>query len=339
MLIPSGDYKSYLDIVRDASIEVNEIPSFMFLFPSMPSWERRVSNAESFCEHGDFALQHFVHADQSNSQVCYVKEPRAWISDYSPNLQNAVYPTANKLLNNIELNEALQIIRFDPDATDEVGIHTRRIYIGNPNGASILALIRAVPATQVDGFRKLLAGYFATPPVPSLMLIDSDWWPPASFIIAFNLPFFAISTTERQDHRKCGTNKNLRAQYSLEFLLLEESTSGEEFQEATNSFGNLVLQEGVFSVMITGQSDNYWTAICLDDDFFDEHPRLCDDEIPASDPIIQIPPPSPGGFWSPRAYALQALVLQLGKIIEYHEDVRYHLKISLDHYVSYIAAS
>lgn len=45
--------------------------------------------------------------------------------------------------------------------------------MSNPNGSSILALIRGVPATQVDGFWKLLAGYFTTPPVPSLVLIDS----------------------------------------------------------------------------------------------------------------------------------------------------------------------
>jgi hypothetical protein len=153
------------------------------------------------------------------------------------------------------------------------------------------------------------------------------------------LPFFAISTTERQDHRKCGANKNLRASYSLEFLHLEESASGEESQENATSSDSLILQEGVFSLMVTGQSDDYWTAVCLDDDFFDEDPRLCDDETPAVDPIIQIPPPNTRNFWSPRAYALLALVLQLEKIIEYHEDVQYHLKISLDRYVSYITAS
>lgn len=91
--------------------------------------------------------------------------------------------------------------------------------------------------------------------------------------------------------------------------------------------------------MVTGQSDNYWTAICLSDEFFEEDPGLLDDEIPPVDPIIQIPPPSAGKFWSPRAYALLALGLQLKKIIEHHRDVHYHLKISLDRYVSGIPAS
>lgn len=91
--------------------------------------------------------------------------------------------------------------------------------------------------------------------------------------------------------------------------------------------------------MVTGQSDNYWTAICLNDEFFEEDPRLLDDEIPPVDPIIQIPPPSAGNFWSPRAYALLALGLQLEKIIEHHRDVHYHLKISLNRYVSSISAS
>ncbi|KAL9574383.1 hypothetical protein ACKAV7_001537 [Fusarium commune] len=326
------DYTSVLEIARSIGSEAGEIPSFMFISPNMPSWERHVSNAESFCEHGDFALQHFVPTDQSNSRLSYAQEPRAWVSDNSSSLQNHVSPGVNKILNNTELKEVLQIKPFGPDATDEVAVYTRRVYISNPNGASILALIRAVPVIQADGFRKLLASYFTTPPLPSLMLIDSDWWPPASFIIAFNLPFFAISTTERQDHRKCGVNKNLRASYSLEFLHLEKSAPGEESQESTTSSDNLVLQEGVFSLMVTGQSDDYWTAVCLDDDFFDEDPRLCDEETPAVDPIIQIPPPSLGSFWSPRAYALLALVLQLEKIIEYHEDIQHHLKISLDRY-------
>ncbi|KAI3574145.1 hypothetical protein IWW34DRAFT_836884 [Fusarium oxysporum f. sp. albedinis] len=334
MLMPRGDYKSFLDIMRDFELETVEIVSFMLPYPKTPCWERCVSNAESFCEHGDFALREFVSVDRSTSQLSYAQQPKTWVSDSSPSSQNAVSPSVNRILNNFELKEALQ--RFDPDVTEEVAAYTRRVYMSNPNGSSILALIRGVPATQVDGFRKLLAGYFTTPPVPSLVLIDSDWWPPASFIIAFNLPFFAISTTERQDYRKCGPNKNLRARYSLEFLRLEESACGEEVQEDTNSSDNLVLHEGVFSFMVTGQSDNYWTAICLNDEFFEEDPGLLDDEIPPVDPIIQIPPPSAGNFWSPRAYALLALGLQLEKIIEHHRDVHYHLKISLDRYNSMI---
>ncbi|KAF5565332.1 arginyl-tRNA synthetase [Fusarium phyllophilum] len=332
------DYKSLIEIVRSVGIESGEIPSFMFSSPNMPSWERRVSNAESFCEHGDFALQHFVPADESNSRRAYAQEPRAWISDNSSSFQNPVSSGVNKIrtLNNTELKDFLQVKPFGPDATDDVPVHTRRVYISNPNGASILALIRTVPAPQADGFRKLLAGYFTTPPVPSLMLIDSDWWPPASFIIAFNLPFFAISTMERQDHRKCGADKNLRASYSLEFLHLEESSSGEESWDNTTRSDTLVLQGGVFSLMVTGQSDEYWTAVCLNDDFFEEDQHVLDDETLDVDPIIQIPSLSPRNSWSPRAYALLALEQQLEKIIEYHEDVHHHLKISLDRYVSIV---
>ncbi|KAF4478591.1 hypothetical protein FAGAP_12293, partial [Fusarium agapanthi] len=220
-------YTSFLELARSSGSEAGEIPVFMFISPNMSSWERRVSNAESFCEHEDFALQHFVPADKSNSRLNYAQEPKAWVSDYSSSFQNTVSPGVTQILNNTELKNFLQIKPFGPDATDEVPVHTRRVYISNPNGASILALIRAVPVAQTDGFRKLLAGYFTTPPVPSLMLIDSlsdfehvwqDWWPPTSFKIAFNLPFFAISATERQDHRKCGADKNLRASYSLDFL-------------------------------------------------------------------------------------------------------------------------
>lgn len=56
MLMPRGDYKSFLDIMRDFELETVEIVSFMLPYPKTPCWERCVSNAESFCEHGDFAL-------------------------------------------------------------------------------------------------------------------------------------------------------------------------------------------------------------------------------------------------------------------------------------------
>ncbi|KAF5627182.1 hypothetical protein F25303_10891 [Fusarium sp. NRRL 25303] len=331
------DYSSLLELVRSVGSQSGEIPSFMNNPPNMPSWKHRVSNAESFCEHGDFALQHFVPAYKSNARLNYVQEPRVWVSDNSSSFENPVSSGVNKIkiMNNTELKDFLQVKPFGPDATDEVPIHTRRVYISNPNGASILALIRAVPAAQADGFRKLLASYFTAPPVPSLMLIDSDWWPPASFIIAFNLPFFTISTAERQDHRKCDADKNLRASYSLEFLHLEEPSPSEESWGNASSSNTLILQEGVFSLMVTGQSDEYWTAVCLDDDF-KEDPCLFDDETLAVDPIIQIPPLSPRNFWSPQAYALLSLEQQLEQIIEYHEDVQHHLKKSFDRYISII---
>jgi hypothetical protein len=109
MLKLRRDYTSLLEIVRSIGSEAGEIPSFMFISPNMPSWERRVSNAESFCEHGDFALQHFVPADQSNSRLSYAQEPRAWVSDNSSSFQNTVSPGVNKILNNTELKEVLQI--------------------------------------------------------------------------------------------------------------------------------------------------------------------------------------------------------------------------------------
>ncbi|KAI8417995.1 hypothetical protein FOFC_00557 [Fusarium oxysporum] len=273
------EYRAFLDVIRsccgdDDGGPVDEIIAFMMPYPSSTSWERCVSNTEDFCEHGSFALQHFIQADQRDPRLGVAQEPRAWVLDNSPSSQDAASPTLNRALTNIELKEALQLHkygqRFNENATDNVAAYTRRVYISNPNGASILALMRALPPLQVDGFRKLLSGYLTTALVPSLMLIDS---------------------------------------------------------------------EAVFSFVISGRSDNYWTAICLNDDSFDEYPRIDDDDITdvPTDPIIMKPDMgNPDLMWSPRSYALLALASQLEKIIEYHKDVQFHLSISLDHYGSMI---
>lgn len=52
-------------------------------------------------------------------------------------------------------------------------------YISNPNGASILALLRAVSPSQVDDLRNLLANYLEISPTPILSLqlsvCDNVW--------------------------------------------------------------------------------------------------------------------------------------------------------------------
>jgi hypothetical protein len=92
--------------------------------------------------------------------------------------------------------------------------------------------------------------------------------------------------------------------------------------------------------MVTGHSEHYWTAICLDDDFFDEDSRLTsEDEIErvencSEDPII-LQAELGANRWRPRSYSLAALAKELEKIVDYHKEIQESLKSSIDHYVSF----
>lgn len=46
-------------------------------------------------------------------------------------------------------------------------------YIKNPNGASVVALIKTTPASQIEGFRDLFADYITPTPEPKFILRQS----------------------------------------------------------------------------------------------------------------------------------------------------------------------
>jgi hypothetical protein len=165
-----------------------------------------------------------------------------------------------------------------------------------------------------------------------------DWWGGASFVIAFNLPFFAIDTQNRHDNRTfSGGKQKLRASYDLDFLYFADRALA-DLQENSTPDHHPILHEAVYSFILTGCSENYWTAVCLDDDYFDEESRLADEEEIEhvedcqDDPIIFQAELETTRL--PRSYALTALAKELEKIVEYHGDIQECLKTSIDHYVS-----
>lgn len=46
-------------------------------------------------------------------------------------------------------------------------------YIKNPNGASVAAVVKTTPASQVEGFRYLFADYITSAPEPKFILRES----------------------------------------------------------------------------------------------------------------------------------------------------------------------
>ncbi|EMT61293.1 hypothetical protein FOC4_g10014347 [Fusarium odoratissimum] len=323
MIIPLDENKAYLEVLHATGPEIDEIPAFMTPYPGSPRWERRVLLIEGFCEGADFTLRNFVPDDAGSSRLQDTQEPKAWVA-------------YGHIVNNVELYEIVQQKRFCEDSPEKVPGSSRRIYISNSNGVSILALLRTAPASHVSGFRKLFAGYRDPNPIADLSLSDADWWGAANFVISFNLPFFAIGTQDNQDSRTLSENQYLRGQYDLDYLYLRDETATADQQINTSFHERAVLHEAVYSHVITGRSEHYWTAVCLDGVFFEEEPRRAEEEIveASEDPvIIQVELKATGTTRSPRAYALAYLEKELEKIVEYHGNVQDWFSKSLDRYV------
>ncbi|KAJ4058933.1 hypothetical protein NW756_000492 [Fusarium oxysporum] len=211
LIIPLDENKAYLEVLHATGLEIDEIPAFMTPYPSSPRWERRVLLVEGFCEGADFRLRNFVPDDASSSRLQDTQEPKAWVSD-----RNLIHPrngqsrrAYGRIVNNVELYEIVQQKQFCEDLPEKVPGSSRRIYISNPNGVSILALLRTAPASHVSGFRKLFAGYLNPNPIADLSLSDANWWGAANFVISFNLPFFAIDTQDNQDSQLASLEKEL----------------------------------------------------------------------------------------------------------------------------------
>ncbi|KAF4995876.1 hypothetical protein FGRMN_4833 [Fusarium graminum] len=240
--------KAYVDLLRHRNeAEFDEIPAIMGLYPTSAHWDRRVARAEESCEHGDFGLRYFLPDDPGNTRLRNVQEPKAWVSCDTHVPRDGTYSR--------------------PDAKDCF----KQRYVSNPDGASLLALLRATPAFHVDGFRKLLAGHLNPNPVPELTLIDSNSWGGKCFFFCFHLPFVVMSSQGLQDNRTFSVaERSLRTRHDLSFLKLREATPESDSGRSSLDHDAPVLHEAVYSLMITGPSEDHWTAVCLDDDILTE---------------------------------------------------------------------
>nr|RBQ84133.1 hypothetical protein FVER53263_00424 [Fusarium verticillioides] len=322
----SEENRPFIDVFRetyedDEDEETNEVVAFMLRYPSSPRWEDRLTQVSEFCQGADFVIVNFIPDDPNNPRLKDAQEPRAWIFDCHLNPQIPVPPNPlhDRLLTNMEFHEALKQERFSKDSEQEIIGNTRRI---------------RTPASQVEGFRKLFANYLSQSPVPELSLRETDWWG-LGFVIECNLPYLAISTHDRSDTRTLSQDKNLRARDDIDFLNLKSSTTPRDQQQRSCVPDNAVLHVAVFSLMITGRSEQHSTTVCLDDEFFDQESRLMSDEEIESlagreDPITLQPEFKRAR--SPRAYLLVALEGQLERIVDHHANAQDQLKYSIELY-------
>ncbi|RSL88873.1 hypothetical protein CEP52_015067 [Fusarium oligoseptatum] len=336
---PAVENRPFLEVLGANGIEVvDDIACFIQSSLTSARWDRRVSHIERFCAGAGFALLDTIPVDPVNSQL-EARDPEAWVSDRNQVVEALAEPPPDypRILNNNELFQVLQKKRFPEGSQGDIVVPPRRIYITNPNGSSVLAIVKTTPASQVEGFRDLFAGYITPTPEPKFVLRVSDWWC-GCFVISFDIPYYGISSRELQDSRTISNSgKRLRSRQDLDFLLLKGHGLSDE--ESSSFHDEAMLHAAVYSLAVTGKGDKYWTAACLDDDFFDEEPRLASDEETLEldgkmDPILLKAEGNPfkaegNTTKSPRAYALAALAIALYKTVEHHGNIQDWFKASL----------
>ncbi|KAF4457960.1 hypothetical protein F53441_215 [Fusarium austroafricanum] len=343
-VVKSSESSPMVDTLRTvADLNYDEVLTF-FSFHLLPrSLGRQARCIRDFCDDTP-STRDDVRLNDLDKTLSYGgHHPIAWVSDrnWHPDPPKSCvdsHKPYDRVLGNKDLLSILQTSRVSINGHDVKTGPPRRIYINKPDGCSILALIRTTPPSQVPGFRELLANYITEAPKPVMSSREIFWWGSMSFVFSFNLPFFAISTQSQQDTRAlCRGKRPLRARYDLSFLQLENSEH--YFHEGVEpSSSELFLLEGVCSVVVTGQSSQYWTAACLNDDLYDDmdEPRLSTEEDTEpidgeTDPIILKVDYKPQ---SPRAYALAALATTLAKIVDYHKDIQDAFGTSLSYHAT-----
>lgn len=165
-----------------------------------------------------------------------------------------------------------------------------------------------------------------------------NWWR-GCFILLANLRYFAVSQKDIKDARTIGGTRRLRRRVDLSFLNPRNLTK-EECDEEPNFLGQAFLYEAACSFMSTGTSDSYWTAACLNEDLFEDTPRLefeegldidglLGDEFDPLilEPLMQTTP-------SPRTYFLVFLTKIVTSIVGHQQVIECWISASLARHVS-----
>ncbi|WKT39782.1 hypothetical protein QSH57_001601 [Fusarium oxysporum f. sp. vasinfectum] len=306
--------RPFIEVIRERSeYDLPLISAFMDRTPGLLHWEHDTLCVEAFCESAHNILDGPDQERRQDSHSSHLDEPKAWVSDRNYWLcrdgmaQERLY---GSVLSRLELYQFLRRERFRLNSAGEMIGPSRQLHITNPDGASVLAILRTAPYPHVDGLRDLLSNYISSSPAPNLSLRVSDFWH-ASFVINFNLPFFAIGPSRRQDKRVFYTsNHKFRARYPLDSLNLQDPRSRLGNGQNFSFQDKLVLHEAVYALTATGPNVSV-------------------------DPIINEPElKEPMNMWLPRQYCLAALAKQLDKILGYHSHVHEVFKHNLEVYMS-----
>ncbi|CAM1510525.1 Fc.00g008600.m01.CDS01 [Cosmosporella sp. VM-42] len=297
------------------------------------TWQYRSHIVENFCLGASTVLDRFFHLPFDMNQTRELQLPRAWVVDriWNPAASQYIYekngavPPTNllELLRKTRIRKSLE--HNITDLTD------RRIYVTDPDGSSILALIRVAPSSQVNALRQLFSRYVTVAPKAVIDFRDTTFQD--DFELHFNLPYFALSNTRHDIPSPFRDRRRLRRSYNISFSGTVNSESNDENAPRLDQADSqeVSLHEALISCVVTGLTEQDWTSVCFSDSYFDnemsffENDMGLDDEESAEKMNEGIDPITfrQAGLSSPfpRVYFLQALAHNIEKVIDCHTEL------------------
>ncbi|KAF5574378.1 hypothetical protein FPANT_11800 [Fusarium pseudoanthophilum] len=200
---------------------------------------------------------------------------------------------------------AYSMDNLSPSYPDDTNDKLTCLYVKNPDPTAIMALLETT-SLPMKGFQEILYNSIVTQPRAIIDLHEYG-----------------------SDTRSVFAGTAFQSKSNLSSLKTEDRLGATQDEISSSHTDKDHPYTSICTVMITGVSDRYWTAVCLDDDFFDleERPEISEDIIPvgssSEDQAVEVKRPA-----SPRAYALQELAGSLERISEHH--ARAHLRLDTE---------
>ncbi|KAF4996921.1 hypothetical protein FDECE_12244 [Fusarium decemcellulare] len=294
------------------------------LSDSRSNWRQLAARIESFCE-GAQHLQSgsgFHRSQNSQSDGLRGREPKGWVSDRKrvPGILDTPrkYPELmsgrklSHILRETDYNSPGHEALFDPSGAS-------KSFPEDPNS------LRVPPSRRVN--------YIDQSPKPHLKL-DQSHCSAMPFTFAINLPFYALTTDNTPDTRTL-LQRPLRHRCDLDFLSVSHSGPTRHLHDGPQVPAHPFLVETVFSLVITGKNDKYWSAFCFNEETFEERlrPRLVQSEDMEwiADPITLEPEKSLPT--SPLTYGLQALAAILRRMNKDQHRIHQSFQRNITQYV------
>ncbi|KAI1627507.1 hypothetical protein EDD37DRAFT_606315 [Exophiala viscosa] len=159
----------------------------------------------------------------------------------------------------------------------------RIIYIYDPDQWSFLALICKASYTQSFGLRTALYRHLAPDPYFEMAVTSEGH---RIFQIAFHLPYYALRRSQepQPDHRRGRNGEVLRRCMNLSLLDMGDHSP-------------IFVYEADITVVVTGTSEQSWSAYCFSDTRFDGETEDRDHVEPHKNVLEKEDPCSPHAIW------------------------------------------
>ncbi|RKK20191.1 hypothetical protein BFJ63_vAg1424 [Fusarium oxysporum f. sp. narcissi] len=333
---PDKEGTSYLQTLNEAGLldHEAEVPTLLLCYPDTKFTERSMKRIKDFCRGASFALDKFVSHPLSSgpyaSSDTSIKPTAmdssieipffAVVTDVGWCDNTLCYTSRHKpLASSLRLNEMLKEKRFHPIGPGPGPAlirQLRRIYIHNPDGASILALMRTMSCRQVAILRPIIMSYVTTNIDPYIQINETQWWGSCQHHLRFQFPFFTLVPKGYHDPRTMSkTGEPFRTRLSLSFLT--QCPVGTLFREHSQAS----LCESVISFGIAVHSIDYWDVYCFEDgnasisifgfDFEDDESGF-DNDLQISEEMLR---------HSPRTFFLHTMSVSLDRALDQHTEI------------------